>query len=252
MRLAKISTFAALTALAACSAHTSGVLGNGEFRYLCDGDADAACSEAETDTDLPGDAIAVGSTFQIGYTPNPSLTSVPVDDNYEIVAASPRLASTSGNTIAALREGYVALLARHVGNATIDDFVHLRFNAIRSLVVTPSPSLTLSAGGQETIGLQAQDALGAPLAGRLSCEWDVTAGAPSIGLAGSPTGNTAIVTASPQGEPTGGSGPRHLRRCVDRRAGHGDGRRLRRHGRPARCWRFVSTRRIAADGGPLG
>ncbi len=207
MRSTRRERVAALAVLAVCgcsSPDTTGVLGNGEFRYLCDGDVDTACSGDETDTDLPG-AIAVGATFQIGYTPHSSIGYVEGDTGYEIIAASPRLASTSGDTIAALREGYVALLARHVGNATIDDFVHLRFNAIRTLVVTPSTSVTVSAGQQATLEVSALDALGAPLAGRLSCQWGVTAGAPSIALVGSPIGDSATVMTSAQGSVTGGS-----------------------------------------------
>ncbi len=100
----------------------------------------------------------------------------------------------------------MALLARHVGNATIDDFVHLHFDAIRTLVVSPSPSVTVSAGGQESIGLHALDALGAPLAGRLSCQWEVNEGAPTIGfVGGSPTGGAATIMAAAQGGASGGS-----------------------------------------------
>ena len=124
--------------------------------------------------------------FQIAYKPNSSSgSSVQGETGYEIIAASPRLAATSADTIAALREGYVALLARHVGDATIDDFVHLRFDTIRTLIANPS-SVTVGAGGQESIAVEARDALGAPLAGRLSCQWTVTAGAPGIGFGGSP------------------------------------------------------------------
>jgi hypothetical protein len=196
---------AALAALAfscGCSSHPTGVLGNGEFRYLCGSDIDTACSAGDTDTDLPG-AIAVGSTFQIAYRPNSSTGTVQGDTGYEIVAASPRLASTSADTIAALRQGYVALLARHVGNATIDDFVHLHFDVIRTLNANPS-SVTVAAGGQESIAVEAHDALSAPLAGRLSCQWSVAAGGPSIALVGSKAGSSAAVMASAQGGVTAG------------------------------------------------
>lgn len=197
------AALAGLAFLCACSSHPTGVLGNGEFRYLCDGDTDMACTAGDTDTDLPG-AIAVGSTFQIGYRPNSSTGIVQGDTGYEIIAASPRLASTSADTIAALREGYVALLARHVGNATIDDFVHLRFNDIRTLTANPS-SVTVAAAGQESLVVEARDALGAPLAGRLACQWSVAAGGPAIALVGSPTGSSAAVTASAQGAVTAGT-----------------------------------------------
>ncbi len=58
-----MAALAALTIACGCSPQPTGVLGNGEFSYLCDGDADVACTGADTDTDLPG-AIAVGSTFR--------------------------------------------------------------------------------------------------------------------------------------------------------------------------------------------
>jgi hypothetical protein len=200
----KTAVLAALAFACGCSSHPTGVLGNGEFRYLCDGDADGACTSGETDTDLPG-AIAVGSTFQIAYKPNSSTgSSVQGETGYEIIAASPRLAATSADTIGALREGYVALLARHVGDATIDDFVHLRFDTIRTLIANPS-SVTVGAGGQESIAVEALDALGAPLAGRLSCQWTVTAGAPGIGFGGSPIGGSATVMAPAQGGVTAGT-----------------------------------------------
>ena len=203
-RPGKMAALAALAVACGCSSHPTGVLGNGEFRYLCDGDADTACNDGDSDTDLPG-AIAVGATFQIGYRPNASSGEIQGATGYEIVAASPRLASTSGDTIASLREGYVALLARHVGNVTVDDFVHLHFDAIRTLEVSPSASLTVGAGGQGSIDLRALDALGAPLAGRLSCRWEVTEGAPSIALVGSPAGGSASVTAAAQGGVTAGA-----------------------------------------------
>ena len=147
MHSKRITGLALAACVVACSSQPTGVLGNGEFRYLCGGGADQGCAGAGSDTDLPG-ASAVGSTFQIGYTPKSSEGSVQGESGYEIVAASPRLASTSGDTIAALREGYVALLARHVGDATVDDFVHLHFASIRTLTVSPSASVTVVAGGQ--------------------------------------------------------------------------------------------------------
>jgi hypothetical protein len=204
MHSKRITGLALAACVGACSSQPTGVLGNGEFRYLCGGGADQACANAGSDTDLPG-AIAVGSTFQIGYTPKSSEGSVQGESGYEIVAASPRLASTSGDTIAALREGYVALLARHVGDATVDDFVHLHFASIRTLTAIPSASVTVAAGGQASIELQALDALGAPLSGRLSCQWLVTAGAPAIAVVGASFGGSAVVTASGDGGTVAGN-----------------------------------------------
>jgi hypothetical protein len=208
MHSKRITGLALAACVGACSSHPTGVLGNGEFRYLCGGGADQGCAGAGSDTDLPG-AIAVGSTFQIGYTPNSSEGSVQGESGnesgYEIVAASPRLASSDGDTIAALREGYVALLARHVGDATVEDFVHLRFASIRTLTASPAASVTVGAGGHASIELQALDALGAPLSGRLSCQWRVTAGAPAIAVVGADFGGSAVVTASGDGGTVAGN-----------------------------------------------
>jgi hypothetical protein len=202
--MAKTTALGAMALACGCSSHPTGVLGNGEFRYLCDGDPDTACSSGDSDIDLPG-PIAVGSTFQMAYRPNSSTGSVEGETGYDIMAASPRLAMTSGDTIAALRAGFVALMAQHVGNSTIDDFVHLEFRSIRTLVVNP-PSLSVGAGGQASVTLEAHDDLDANLAGRLRCQWEVATGGPSIALVGTPAGGSASVTASEQG----GAGTIHV------------------------------------------
>jgi hypothetical protein len=177
----------------ACSSSETGVLGNGQFRYICQSGQDMACDGAgSSDVDLPG-AIAVGATFQIGYTPKSSGGTIQGATGYEIVPASTRLAAATGNTIGALREGYVALLARHVGNADVDDFVHLRFATARTLVAQPT-SLVIAAGSDSSVGLRALDVLGAPLAGSLGCQWQVTAGAPSVTVSGVPIGGSATVS----------------------------------------------------------
>lgn len=172
----------------------TGVLGNGQFRYLCQNGDDTACSGSDSvDVNLPN-AIAVGATFAIGYSPKSSSGgTVQGATGYEIVPASSRMATATGNTIEALREGYVALLARQVGNADVDDFVHLRFSAVRSLIVAPSTSLVIAAGREAAVGLQPLDALGVPLAGRLLCQWQVTAGTPWIALSGSSLGPSATI-----------------------------------------------------------
>jgi hypothetical protein len=172
----------------------TGVLGNGQFRYLCQNGEDTACSASDSvDVSLPN-AIAVGATFSIGYSPKSSSGgTVQGATGYEIVPASSRMATATGNTIEALREGYVALLARQVGNADVDDFVHLRFSAVRSLIVVPSTSLVIAAGSEAAVALQPLDALGVPLAGRLLCQWQVTAGTPWIALNGSSLGPSATI-----------------------------------------------------------
>jgi hypothetical protein len=161
---------------------TEGVLGRGQFRYLCSGQPDSACVGGSSATDLP-DPIAVGATFAVGYAPasNSSGTTVQGETGYEIVLASSEFAAASGNTIVAHRAGRVALLAQHVGNADVDDFVHLRFAAIQTVSANPA-SVSLSPGETDTIHLSAFDALSAPLAGQIACQWGITSGASSIAL----------------------------------------------------------------------
>jgi hypothetical protein len=194
--------------VASCSpSNDTGVLGNGQFRYLCGGgEVDEGCggSLGSTDVSLPG-GIAVGATFQIGYAPNSANgdTLVQGETGYEIVPASPELASATGDTILALRSGYVALLARHVGNAQVDDFVHLKFAVIQTLKPNAT-SLDVSAGKTIAIELHAFDPIGAPLAGRIACQWRVSSGAASVAIDATPTGATATVRGL-----TGGSGTVH-------------------------------------------
>jgi len=157
------------------------VLGNGRFRYVCGaGLSDLGCTNT-SDQDLPG-AIAVGAKFQIAYAPNSSAGGiVEGESGYVIVAASSELAATTANTIVALRPGYVALMAEHVGKSTVDDFVHLKFSPIQTLRPGRS-SLTLSAGEERVIDLQPLDPNGSPLAGQIPCQWLVTSGAQSVAI----------------------------------------------------------------------
>ncbi len=174
---------------------TVGVLGNGQFRYLCGtSGTDSACDGIASDTDLPA-AIAVGATFDVGYAPNSSNHSgatVQGATGYEILAASPELAAATGTTLRALRTGYVALLAQRTGNANVDDFVHLRFEDIQSLSAEP-PSLVLTPGETQTVRLSAFDALSAPLAGRIACEWTATSGASNAVVTAIAPGASATV-----------------------------------------------------------
>jgi hypothetical protein len=176
---------AALAAFAfGCShASTVGVLGRGQFQYLCSTAADAHCGTSEPkQIDLPG-AIAVGATFAISYAPESSNGSSTVQGatGYQIVPASAEFAAATDTTIVARRAGLVALLAEHVGNADVDDFVHIKFASIQALAANPS-SFTLGAGETRTVRLEASDAVGAPLAGELACQWQAMSGGSSVAL----------------------------------------------------------------------
>jgi hypothetical protein len=194
-----------MAALVGCSSpSTVGVLGNGQFKYLCGtSETDSACAGVSSETDLPA-AIAVGAIFDVGYAPNSSNNSgstVQGATGYEIVPASSKLAAATGTTLRALRAGYVALLAQHTGNANVDDFVHLRFEDIQSLSAQPS-SLVLAPGETHTVDLAAVDALLAPLAGRLGCQWTVTSGAPNAIVTAIPPGASATVQGLADGPAT--------------------------------------------------
>jgi hypothetical protein len=176
---------------------TEGVLGRGQFRYLCSsGQSDSACvGGSSSDTELPA-AIAVGATFAVGYAPasNNAGGTVQGETGYQIVPASSEFAAASGSTIVAHRAGLVALLAQHVGNADVDDFVHLRFSSIQSLSANPM-SIFLSPGETQTVHLSAFDALSAPLAGQIACQWQVPSGASSIALQSMSPGGVATLQA---------------------------------------------------------
>jgi hypothetical protein len=193
---------ASALALGCSSQATVGVLGNGQFRYLCSsGQTDSACvGDSASETELPA-AIAVGATFGVGYAPasSNSGSTVQGETGYEIVPASAEFAAASGSTIVARRAGLVALLAQHVGNADVDDFVHLRFSTIQSLSANPA-SVFLSPGETQTLRLSAFDSLSAPLAGQLGCQWQVTSGASSVALQNTPpAGGVATLQATAGG-----------------------------------------------------
>lgn len=183
---ALLATTAAL-AWSCSSPADTGVLGNGEFRYVCTGGGDQACSGATngTDIDLPATPVAVGATFEVFYSPtsNNGLSTVEGDNGYDIVPASTELAEASGNTLKALKAGYVTLLAQRSGVATVDDFVYVKFEPIGSITVSPS-SLSLLGGDSQQVSVVAADALGAPLDGQIACQWQVARGAAAVTLQG--------------------------------------------------------------------
>lgn len=150
-------------------ANPTGVLGNGGFTYVCSGqDGDSACTGSSGTTNLPG-AVAVGAKFQLDYTPK-SGSDIQGATGYEVVPASSGLALATSNTILAERSGYVALLARQVGSANVDDFVFMKFATI-NIVKTASASVTIAPGATSTIQVTAYDVVGAELAGQLACTW---------------------------------------------------------------------------------
>lgn len=186
---------AAAAAACGCSSPETGVLGNGEFRYVCAGSADQACSGLanDTDIDLPANPVAVGATFQITYAPNSGngVSTVEGDNGYAIVPASAAIAAASGNTIKALKKGYVTLFAQRAGVATIDDFVYVKFSPVASIEASPS-SVALLAGESQEVSITASDALGAPLAGQIDCQWTVTSGASAVALQATTGGGATV------------------------------------------------------------
>jgi hypothetical protein len=192
--VAALAAAIAASTLACSPSSTVGVLGRGQFRYSCGSAVDAYCGTTQTaEMDLPG-AIAVGAAFAVVYAPQSGNSTSTVEGNtgYEIVPASAEFATASGTNILAGRAGLVALLAQHVGNADVDDFVHVKFSAIQSVQASPA-SLSLSGGEMQTVRLAATDAVGGQLAGQLPCQWQVTSGASSVALHPLSTGGAATL-----------------------------------------------------------
>jgi hypothetical protein len=190
---------------ASCSSQeaTVGVLGNGQFRYECgSGQVDSACAGAGSATDLPA-AMAVGATFDVSYAPSSSNSNATVQGatGYQIVPASSEIASATGSTILAVRAGLVALLAQHVGNANVDDFVHVRFEAVHSVSASQS-TVTLAPGETTTVSVSAFDMLSAPLAGRVACQWTVTAGSSAVTATAAGAGGSATLQGIADGQAT--------------------------------------------------
>ncbi|HLK41126.1 MAG TPA: hypothetical protein VKU41_30455 [Polyangiaceae bacterium] len=181
-----VASAALLACVASCSNNEdTGVLGNGAFRYLCSSEStDEACTGA-SDVDLPA-ALAVGASFQIAYSPNSSSSGGVVEGvtGYEIIAASPEFATTTGDTIAAQREGLVALLAEHVGKSTVDDFIHLRFSTIARLKPSDSQGrplplpVSLGPGESMVVTVEPFDVNAAKLYGQIPCAWYAPGGSP--------------------------------------------------------------------------
>jgi hypothetical protein len=204
VRRALLAIAAALVWSCSSSSEDTGVLGRGQFRYLCSGQGDFACTglSGASDVDLPG-AIAVGATFRIGYAPTSGdgVSTVQGQNGYDIVPASSEIALSSGDTIKALRAGYVALLAQHVGNSNVDDFVHLKLSPIAQLNASPS-TLSLAAGEEQRVTLLATDAVGATLAGQLGCQWQVSGSTGVVALQGGQTSGVATVQGTADGTAT--------------------------------------------------
>src|SRR5690242_1094847 len=56
-----------------CLPGSQGELGNGDFTYLCSGDADLTCADDLFGADLVPPAIAIGAPFEMEYNPDISL-----------------------------------------------------------------------------------------------------------------------------------------------------------------------------------
>jgi hypothetical protein len=184
-RGALLSGAAAATVLA-CSPVPTGLLGNGTFTYECPTSATAVDPGCPTPDGWPENAVAVGASFQVAYSPvSQNGTTVEGPTFYTVTPASPLLVSASDGGLVATGSGYEALLA--YSGTVVDDFVFIRIAAIDHLV----PSLTAVALDEtvpQTLSVQPADASGNLLAGQLPCTWSITTGASVIALtSGSPS-----------------------------------------------------------------
>ncbi len=192
----------------------TGVLGNGQFTYVCPpGNVDVGCNGA-TDTDgavFTEDAgpsgggttnipkvIAVGAAFSVTYASFSGTGVVQGASGALVTPASPRLASVSGDQLIARREGYLALLAESSTAGAVEDFIFVRFSPIAS--VTPTrPAVSIGVGETETLSVTAKDASLEPLAGQLQCKWTASTGAALFDFEGAQTGASVQIRARVEG-----------------------------------------------------
>jgi hypothetical protein len=159
----------------------TGLLGNGSFTYVCPTDSPTAGDPGcPTPNGWPENAVAVGASFQVAYTPlSQNGATVEGSSFYTVTPASPALVSMSDGGLVATGSGYEALLA--YSGAVVGDFVFIQIAAIDHLVPSVSP-VVLDEDFALTLSVQPADATGNILAGQLPCTWSVMAGSNVLDL----------------------------------------------------------------------
>lgn len=103
---------------------TSGLLGNGTFRWECVNSADPTCGTGEFPT-----WVAVGSRFDLGFSPH---VDVPDDlGDFSLEPVSPTRLAAEGVAFQGLQEGEVSVVAMGGGYAI--DYVPLSFVTVDDL-----------------------------------------------------------------------------------------------------------------------
>lgn len=175
------------------SAIRKGELGNGGFTFTCD-DSVVCARYANTAQDFPK-AVALGSTFRLGFVPNPgtqidvSLTRNSVDFSaedrqrgYAIDAVGRQWISRGPEGLAAVKPGYGTVVAKN-GLGQLIDYAVVRIAAPDTIVVydgtftgSGSPQrltdVKLKVGEQRKLRALGR-AKGEDLAGAIRFEWYV-------------------------------------------------------------------------------
>ncbi len=188
-----------------------GALGNGGFHFSCD-DAVACGKYTDTAAKFP-DAVALGSTFAVTFTPksdsglNIHFNDSAPDRGITVSPVGSVFVSSGVPGLVALKTGYATIASRDAAGQVVD-YVVLRVAKPDALVVysadqpatTPTPvdnvELSLSQGDRKTFRAFAQEKK-ADLAGALQLEWTSTM--PAVAEVQSTTDGVATVVARSTG-----------------------------------------------------
>ena len=193
MKLRPLLTALAMAAVATgCSSldpgTKAGELGNGGFHFSCD-DAVACSQYTDTASKFP-DAVALGSTFAVTFTPKATtgldihFNEAAPDRGITVSPISDVYVTRGVKGLVALKSGYATIASRDASGQLVD-YVALRVARPDALIVysadqpttNPVPvdavELSLSAGDRKTFRAFAQQNK-ANLAGSLQVEWTST------------------------------------------------------------------------------
>ncbi|GAC1549294.1 MAG: hypothetical protein NVS3B10_12680 [Polyangiales bacterium] len=212
------TAFAAAVLAAGCSLADPGTkegeLGNGGFHFSCD-DAVACGKYTDTAAKFP-DAVALGSTFAVTFTPT-SASGLKItfndsqpDRGIVVSPVSDAFVTRGVKGLVAVKSGYAALASRDAAGHLVD-YVVVRVARPDALVVysadqpTSTPTvvdtieLSLSAGDRKMFRAYAQQNK-AGLAGSLQVEW--TSSNPLVAEVQSTTDGVATVVPRSAGSAT--------------------------------------------------
>jgi hypothetical protein len=212
--------------LAACGAAgppgREGDLGHGTFEYQCLTDQDPACPSTQntlagcsgsTLTTSPStlcfpSAVAVGSRFRVGFTPNSSTTNV---GNPTLKPVAPDYLFALGDgQFKAIKPGYVGVFAQSTVDSKLVDYIMVKVDPITRLQIidtvtrkgVPPTPITISKGTTVAYELNALDPNGQALAGAVEGFLWETSDANFVALQNDPHTATMHVTGVGPGRAT--------------------------------------------------